>query len=49
MQFKRLKTVFLFGLFWLLAGVSAMSVASEKEVAKILQMDTAPEVWCLRW
>lgn len=43
MQFKRLKPVFLFGLFWLLSGVSAMSVASEKEVEKILQMEAAPE------
>ncbi len=37
-----LGTLFLSGLVWLLAGIFSMSVASEAEVAQILQQETAP-------
>lgn len=40
---KRLGIVFFYSLVWLFSGVFSMSVASEEEVAKILQMETAPE------
>ncbi len=43
MQLRRFKTVFLYSLLWLFSGVFSMSVASEEDVAKILQMETAPD------